>query len=196
MQFEEDFSNEVADFQDRICEAGMPEQDACDQVTDFSSALADEYILLTNGLYSSILASMYHLWERDIKDLCKHRIVFSGTTLADGRGDPVIDQKIQSYKYETIKSLLVFWGAQEAIFDQVNLLRLVANTAKHGAGPSAQELLNVSGEYYGKLALFGDLEIGELGNSEIGPFDVGDVERFAAALSTFWTELSEQISGI
>ena len=37
MQFEEVFSNEVADLQDRILGVGVEDEEVCDQVIDFSS---------------------------------------------------------------------------------------------------------------------------------------------------------------
>jgi hypothetical protein len=45
MQFGEGFSNEVADFQDRILDAGVEDEEVCDQVIDFRSSLTDEYMV-------------------------------------------------------------------------------------------------------------------------------------------------------
>jgi hypothetical protein len=45
MQFEEVFSNEVADLQDRILGAGVEDEEVCDQVIDFSSSLTDGYMV-------------------------------------------------------------------------------------------------------------------------------------------------------
>jgi hypothetical protein len=195
MHLEKGFSKEVDDFQDGLLRAGIQGEEVYDQVMDFSSSLADEYILLTDGMYSAVLVSMYHLWEHDIRDLCKHKPVLSATILMDG-DEPLTDQKIQGYKYEKLKSLLMFWGVQEPIFNQVNLLRLVANTAKHGSGPSATELLSVNKRYYCKLALLRDLEISDAGLSynEIEPLTVDDIKYFASVLSAFWVELGKQVN--
>ena len=87
-------------------------------------------------------------------------------------------------------------GAQESTFEQVNLLRLVANTIKHGAGPSASDLLNSSRKYYCKLALFRDLDFDSVRDdfAESDVLGIEDIEYFRAVLSTFWAELGESIS--
>ena len=193
MDLESGYSKEIADFEDAMFSAGIDGEEVYYQVSDFSSSLSDEYTLLVNGMYSSVLISLYHLWEHDIRDLCKHKLWWSPVSKGD---DPVTEQEIQRYRYEALKSLLVFWGAQESTFDQVNLLRLVANTAKHGRGPSAAELLTVSREYYCKLALFRDLEIDEPGipYDEIANLSISDIEYFRTVLRNFWMQLGEQVS--
>jgi hypothetical protein len=193
MDFEKDYSKEISDFEEALFRGGIEGGDVYDSVMDFSSDLADEYMLLSDGIYSAVLTAFYHLWEHDIKDLCKHKLRYSA--VADG-DELVTDQKIQNYKYEKLKSLLLFWGAQESTFDQVNILRLVANTIKHGAGPSASDLLNSSRKYYCKLGLFRDLDPNALdddfADSEV--LGIEDIEYFRAVLATFWTELGESIS--
>jgi hypothetical protein len=193
MNLENGYTKEITDFQDRLFSTGIDSEEIYNQVSDFSSSLSDEYTLLINGMYSSVLISLYHLWEHDIRDLCKHKSWWSSVSK---EGNPVTEQEIQRYQYETLKSLLQFWGAQESTFDQVNLLRLVANTAKHGPGPSATELLSVSREYYCKLALFRDLDILEVGvqYDEIANLSINDIEYFRSVLKSFWMELGDQVS--
>jgi hypothetical protein len=193
VDLERGYSQEIVDFEEGLFQAGVEGENVYDAVMDFSSDLADEYMLLSDGIYSAVLTSIYHLWEHDIKDLCKHKLRYSAVAEGD---ELVTDQKIQYYKYEKLKSLLLFWGAQESTFDQVNLLRLVANTIKHGAGPSASELLNNNKKYYRKLALFRDLDLDgardDFAESEV--LGVEDIEYFRAALATFWVELDKSIS--
>jgi hypothetical protein len=193
MNLENGYSKEITDFQDQLFSAGLDGEDIYSQVSDFSSSLSDEYNLLINGMYSSVLISPYHLWEHDIRDLCKHKSWWSPV---NNGSSPVSEKEIQRYKYDTLKSLLLFWGAQESTFDHVNLLRLVANVAKHGRGPSSTELLAVSREYYCKLILFRDLEVDEVGiqYDEIANLSINDIEYFQVVLKTFWTELGEQVS--
>ena len=107
IDFEKSYSKEMADFEEGMFGAGIEGGDVYDAVMDFSSDLADEYILLSDGIYSAVLTSFYHLWEHDIKELCKHKLRYSA--VADG-DDLVTDRKIQNYKYEKLKSLLLFWG--------------------------------------------------------------------------------------
>jgi len=193
MNLENGFSKEITDFQGRLFSAGIDGEEVYYQVSDFSSSLSEEYTLLINGMYSSVLISLYHLWEHDIRDLCKHKSLWSPVNKGSNH---VAEQEIQRYKYANLKSLLLFWGAQDSTFDQVNLLRLVANAAKHGRGLSATELLSVSREYYCKLALFCDLDIDEAGiqYDEIANLSINDIEYFRTVLRNFWMELGEQVS--
>jgi len=193
MDLENGYSREISDFEGRLFGAGIDGEEAYYQLSDFSSSLSDEYTLLINGMYSSVLISLYHLWEHDIRDLCKHKLLWSPV---NKQTKPVTEQEIQRYGYETLKSLLLFWGAQESTFDQVNLLRLVSNTAKHGRGPSATELLAVSRVYYCKLTQYRDLDINEVGiqYDEISSLSIDDIEYFQVVLKNFWKKLGEQVS--
>ena len=194
MKLDKGYSKELADFEKGLLQAGVEGEDVYDQIMDFSSSLADEYMLLTDGMYSAVLTSLYHLWEHDIKDLCKHKLLYSPVS-AEGN-KLVTEQEIQNYKYHKLESLLSFWGARESIFHEVNVLRLVVNTIKHGSGPSAIELLGNNRKYYCKLAMFCDLEISDsdIDYDELEVLGIDDIEYFGAVLSTFWVELGEDIS--
>ncbi len=95
MQIERGFSGEADDFQDALLSAGVQDEAVYDEVIDFSSSLADEYMLLTCGMYSAVLVSMYHLWEHDIRDLCKHIPVLTYKRVMTNRGELVTDRHIQ-----------------------------------------------------------------------------------------------------
>jgi hypothetical protein len=192
MKLDEGFSEELADFQRQVSEAGVQGEDAYDCLTDFESSLADHYFLLSDGIHSAVLTALYHLWERDTRDLCKRMLQYS--PVADGHQD-VTDRKIQTYKYDKIRSLLIFWGAQESIFDDVDLLNVLANTIKHGPGSSATGLLKRSSKYYDKLTLFCNLEFNDYDNysDEAYRLNIDDIKYFGSVLSTFWAEIGKNI---
>ncbi|MDO8723809.1 MAG: hypothetical protein Q7J31_16510 [Syntrophales bacterium] len=194
MELDKSFSKELADFQEELLQAGVEAEEAYDYARDFESSLADEYLLLSGGIYSAILTALYHLWERDIKDFCKHMLRYY--PVAGQKNKIVTEQNIQEYNYDKLKSLLIFWGAEETIFPEVNLLRLIVNTIKHGSGPSAIELVKSNNKYYRMLALLCDLDLNLLNNSfgEAEILDIDDVKYFGTVLSSFWAELGKTIS--
>ncbi len=111
MKLDEGFSEELADFQRQVSEAGVQGEDAYDCLTDFESSLADHYFLLSDGIHSAVLTALYHLWERDTRDLCKRMLQYKPVAKDD---DEVTERTIQNYKYDKLRDLLSFWGAQES----------------------------------------------------------------------------------
>lgn len=191
MDFTTDYNKEVDGFYEKLIEMGCEGYSAYEDTRDFSASLADEYMLLSDGIYSAVLTGLYHLWERDIKDLCKRLLLHQPVTEGNKQ---LTEQRIQSYKYDKLKKLLIFWGAEESIFHEVNLLRLVVNTIKHSTGPSAADLLNNNSKYYYKLAMLCDLEIGDFPKDEDAlMLSIDDLKHFGAVLSTFWAELGKKI---
>ena len=193
MKPEEDFSKELSEFEERLFTPEVDGGDIASYAMDYAASLAEEYMLLSDGIYSAVLTSLYHLWERDIRDLCKHKSSYDPITR---NGKKVLEQNIQNYDYETLKSLLMYWGAQGSIFHDVNILRLVVNTIKHGRGPSAKQLLESNRGYYCKLAMFCSLEVidCQIDYEELDRLGINDIKHFGTALSTFWALLGENIS--
>ena len=169
------------------CEGSSIEENAM----DFSSSLADEYMLLSDGIYSAVLTGLFHLWERDIKNLCIHLLRYNPITYRD---KPVTEKDLHNYNYDKLKSILIFWGAEESIFHEVNLLRLIVNTAKHNAGPSAAELLATNSKYYNKLSILCDFSIGDFTkDDEIEVLSIDDIMYFGSVVNAFWEELGKSI---
>lgn len=197
MELDKSFSKELSDFQKELLQVGgetVEAEEIYDYARDFESSLADEYLLLSGGIYSAVLTALYHLWERDIRDLCRRMLRYY--PVADQKNKIVTEQNMQEYNYDKLKSLLIFWGAEETIFPEVNLLRLIVNTIKHGSGPSAIELVKSNSKYYRMLALLCDLDLNYLNNSfdEAEILDIDDVKYFGAVLNSFWAELGKKIS--
>jgi hypothetical protein len=191
MSLYSEYDDEVSEFAKALLELGIDSETVYDHMGDFSSTLADEYTLLSDGLYSAVLTGFYHLWERDTKDLCKRVLHYN--PLNEGNKQ-VTERIIHQYKYDKIKELLLFWGAEESMFDEMNLLRLVVNTIKHGSGPSATELLGYSSKYYNKLTMLCDLEIGDFPKQDEAPMlGTDDLRYFGTAINTFWTELGKRM---
>ena len=191
VDFASDYDKEVQEFHDELLEIGCEEYSAAEDTIDFSASLADEYMLLSDGIYSAVLTAFFHLWERDIKDLCNRLLRYRPVAVSNKQ---VTEQELQNYKYDKLKSLLIFWGAKESIFHEVNLLRLVVNTIKHSTGPSAAELLTNNSKYYNKLVMLCDLRIGDFGkDDELEMLNIDDLKYFGGAVNSFWNELGKNI---
>jgi hypothetical protein len=189
--FTEDYNKEIDDFHLNLLVIGCEECNAAEETLDFSSSLADEYMLLSDGIYSAILTSFYHLWERDIKDLCK-RLLKYRPVKEDNK--QVTEKILQNYKYHKVKELMIFWGAEESFFDGVNSLRLIVNTIKHSSGSSATELLKNNKRYYYKLAMLCDLEINDVQkDDEALMLSIDDLKYWGRVLSIFWEDLGRKI---
>jgi hypothetical protein len=189
--FAEDYNKEIDGFHLNLLEIGCEECSAAEETLDFSASLADEYMLLSDGIYSAVLTSFYHLWERDIKDLCKRLLQYHPVEEDSKR---VTEKMLQNYKYHKVKELIIFWGAEESFFDGVNLLRLIVNTIKHSSGSSAAELLKNNSRYYYKLAMLCNLEIGDFQkDDEALMLSIDDLKYWGMVLSTFWEDLGRKI---
>ncbi len=189
--FASDYNKEVEAFHERLLEGGCNAYSAAEDALDFSASLADEYMLLSDGIYSAALTAFFHLWERDVRDLCCHLLRHYPVTRGN---EQVTKEKVQNYKYDGLMSLLIFWGAKEPIFHEINILRLVVNTVKHSTGPSASELLAIDSPYYNKLVLLCNLEGRSSGDDELRMLSLDDLKHFGKAVSSFWEELGKTIS--
>ena len=188
VDFASAYDKELQEFHDGLLETGCEGYSAAEDTMDFSASLA----LLSEGIYSAVLTAFFHLWERDIKDLCKRLLRYRPVA---EKNKKVTEKELQKYKYDKLKSLLIFWGAKEAIFQEVNLLRLVVNTIKHSTGTSAEELLTNNSKYYYKLAMLCDLKLDDFHNDdEPEMLNIDDLKYFGTAVTSFWVELGKHIS--
>jgi hypothetical protein len=158
VDFTSDYDKELREFYNGLLEEGYEAYSAAEDTMDFSASLADEYMLLSDGIYSAVLTAFFHLWERDIKDLCNRLLRYRPVAKKNKR---LTQEELQKYKYDKLKSLLIFWGAKESSFHEINLLRLIVNTIKHSTGPSAAELLITNSKYYYKLSMLCGLQLDE-----------------------------------
>lgn len=191
IDFATKYNNELHELYNSLVNYGYDGDEAFDQTRDFSASLADEYMLLSDGMYSAVLTGIFHLWERDIKDFCKHMLRYKPVAERDKL---VTEQEIHKYNYGKLISLLIYWGASDSIFDEINILRLVVNTIKHSTGPSTDELLITNFKYYKKLEMLCNLNICDISNNdELEMLVIDDIKFFGKVVSTFWQELGKSI---
>lgn len=197
LDFSADYENELDEFYSGLMESNynFNEYDVAEAVQDYSSSLADEYNLLNDGIFSAVLVGYYHLWERDIKDLCKRYLRYHSVLEANCE---LTENTIQRYKYEKVKDFLVFMGAEEAFFNEINVLRLLVNTIKHSSGPSAKELFTHNKKYYLKIMNLCDLEYPDrlecnLEELDLYSLNINDLTYFGAVVNDFWTILAKRI---
>lgn len=191
IDFTEDFNRETREHYNGLLEAGCDGYAAAEDTMDLEASLATEYFLLCNGMYAAVLMSFYHLWERDMRDLCKRLLRYYQVTSTPGR--TVTQDDVQAFNFERLKEFIVSFGVPAGQFEDMNLLRLIVNTAKHSTGPSARELRQLNDRWYCKLSDMCDLELDEFPSDEemtvsVEGITFEDVKHFGVALNTFWTE--------
>lgn len=192
IDFPADYDKELHEFYDQLIESGCDGYDAADSTIDFSASLADEYSLLSDGIYSAVLTAFFHLWERDIKDLCRSLLRYR--PVAEGNKQ-ITEKDLYHFTYEKLKLFLVFMGAEESVFHDINILRLVVNTIKHSTGHSAAELQVLNSKYYYKLSMLCDLRFEKCPEyDEPAMLDIDDIKYFGNSLSAFWKVLGENIN--
>lgn len=86
---------EVETFHEGLLEGGCDAYSAAEGTRDFSASLADEYMLLSDGIYSAVLTAFLHLWERDIKDLCKRLLRYFPVAVGN-KNRQITEQELQN----------------------------------------------------------------------------------------------------
>lgn len=102
IDFAEDFNKETRGHYDSLLEAGCDGYTAAEDTMDLEASLATEYFSLCNGMYTAVLMSFYHLWERDIRDLCKRLLRCYQVTSAPGR--IVTQDDVHKFTFERLKN--------------------------------------------------------------------------------------------
>lgn len=90
---------------------------------------------LRHELTNSATAGLYHLWERLLKEfMCRELRWVVASKLNT--------KKIRQMDFKGLRETLEFLQVpvRQSVMDQLDVLRLVANVAKHGDGTSCEEL--------------------------------------------------------
>lgn len=190
IDFSEDFNQETSECYNKLVQAGYDDYTAYENTKDLEASLALEYCLLNDGIYTAVLMSFYHLWERDIRDLCKLILRYYEATLTSPKKTKkVTAQEIANFKFEDFKSFFAAFGLPAEHFKDINLLRLIVNTAKHSSGPSANELKQLDSQWYCKLSNMCDLDDfpdDEEPTVSAHSVTIEDVKHFEAVINVFW----------
>ena len=133
------------------------------------------------------IAGLYHLWERTLKE-------FLVQTL-DWEGFPKSQiGKIKGANFDVLIDILKEFGflvKEECFFDRLEIVRLVANTCKHGEGPAFEKLRNKAPELLrGRYKLESLLFSPHPDDLWINNQKFADLER---AIEQFWHTMPERL---
>ena len=134
------------------------------------------------------IAGLYHLWERTLKEFLVRTLGW------EGHSKTQIDKIHRSNFHELIDTLekFGFLVKEECFFDDLNIVRVVANTCKHGEGQAFEELANKAPELLrGRYRLESRL----LSPPHPENFWI-DAQRFAnleRAIEQFWHAMPERL---
>lgn len=156
---EEDGDDFIKQEYNRLCSApGWEDGPDCADLAELAQARGQEHfdnLLFVKGQMMNLAtAGLYHLWERTFKAFIEREahhfpdtyfIKESIKTITYKEFRKKIARKIQYADFSEIRNWLKEWNFREhqdakTIMKGLHILRLVANTIKHGAGRSCEDL--------------------------------------------------------
>jgi hypothetical protein len=133
------------------------------------------------------IAGLYHLWERTLKELLVRTLGWEGYSKKQ------IDKIHRSNFHDLIDTLeeFGFLVKEQSFFDDLDIVRVVANTCKHGEGRSFEELANKAPELLrGRYKLESLLHSPHPDDLWIDDQKFADLER---AVEQFWHAMPERL---
>ena len=150
---------------------------------------------LGNSARLALIAGMFHLWERSLKEWL---------TSNDGIGHFRLGESLpkEIWKADFSKVLEVFdcialFQNGCAIRDSLDTCRMVVNTYKHGSGPSEVNLKNKRPEFFDQYGWRANSKFAGLADSvDYSDLYVEDahIDEFAASIEEFWKQIPEYIT--
>lgn len=187
LDFDNEFKQETDDYEQNLKKSGLDMESAYGAYIDKCSDLADEYSLLSDGIYGTVLVSLYHLWEKDCKMLCA-RLILYRNSVSEKKAKTTGD--ISNFKFVDIRDFLGTFQVSPETFNEIETLSLVANVIKHGKGHSSRLLLEKAPDLHSKLLDVSDLyEEGQEIEINMDRLGIEEVKHFVSALTQFWNSL-------
>ncbi|MEQ8652021.1 MAG: hypothetical protein RIC87_06115 [Kiloniellales bacterium] len=147
-----------------------------------------ESLIFVKGQLSGLaIAGTYHLWEKTLKAFFLRELSHHYMSAQRRRN-------VESANYNTLAGWLGAMGVtlgQKAYREDLETCRLIANTIKHGDGPSCQKLAkhapNVLRGPYGDIFGFSE------GNSDNLWIEPRSFEQLASSIEEFWRDLPDDM---
>jgi|GEM_PF-4835302 len=139
-----------------------------------------------------IAASIYHRWEKDLKE----KILSTGRVFTTTKEDVEVDTDINKLNHPGLLKILRELGCEISNTDfgrKLDECRLVVNLYKHGAGYAFDTIRNSHPEY---LASYGEAS-GSGGGETATPEGIcisdEHLDAFSEAIVAFWKKWSDQV---
>lgn len=147
-----------------------------------------ENLMFVKGQLSALAtAGLFHLWEKTLKAFILRELGHYGLT-EEGK------REIENANHRTLTEWLCELGFEldgKKYMEELEICRLIANTIKHGDGPSCRQLAerapNLLTSAYGIDLLLDQPSADNLW------IEAESFERFAEAIETFWNEMPETL---
>ena len=125
-------------------DGGPDEGDIAEAATDHGLGVYEDLAFVRQQLVQLAVAGLYHLWERILKEFIIRE--FSGQV-----SPPSPPEDVRNHNFHRLVELLSLFGwavRDEDFFADLNLLRHIANTVKHGDGSSCEELAELAPDLF------------------------------------------------
>lgn len=166
-------------------EGGPDESELADQALGEGIEHYENLMFVKGQLIALAAAGLYHLWERTLKSFIIRELSHRGLAGSDR-------SKILRADFPTLREWLTRMGfpaEHSSILDELHVLSMVANVAKHGEGASFEKLVTLAPEFvegpYGPM-------MGISMTSADGLWITQErFNRLASAVDRFWEVLPE-----
>lgn len=169
--------------------------DFAEDARDFGIDYWQSLILMKYNTYMMTLATLYQVWEQQIRGLAFREITRHHKLIGKDRKElqfknfctnfPDLEELFQQSDWTPAS--ITSWGT-------INELRLVQNVIKHGDGSAAKQLYEVQPSFFKKVSstLIMDLYGTTLNEIALSIPDT-EIERYRDALIEFWEEMPERV---
>jgi hypothetical protein len=191
-QFQDDAMNAEAERHGeewlfRLAGEGDPDS-AYEQAIDRSADYYQSLATLRDATRLSIIAGMFHEWEKRLRDWLSIEFGHLGFREA-------MHQAVWKTNLEGVLDLFTLCGwpvRERPYWPDLELCRLVTNVYKHGRGPSFERLRELAPQLLGNEGLIPAYFVSFLDYTSLTVTD-GDIARFGAAITAFWRDVPENI---
>ena len=150
---------------------------------------------LGNSARLALIAGMFHLWERSLREW-----LTSNDGIGHFRWGDELPKAIWGSNFAQVLEL--FEGVNLfqngcSIRHRLDVCRMVVNTYKHGAGPSAEQLKTCRPELFDQFGWRSNSQLASYADSaDYSDLYVEDpvIDEFAAAIEEFWQSIPEYIT--
>ncbi len=168
-------------------EGGPDLAEIADIANDAALSHYVDLVFVKGQLFGLAIAGLYHLWERLLKE-------FIVRELGKGPWDEISKKKtVDEWTFENLRGLLELVGfdiRERGFFRDLNVLRLITNTVKHGDGISCRELADEAPELFDRMMHDTAPSLFSLKAADLS-LEPKHFDQFAKAVVDFWHEMPE-----
>lgn len=170
------------------CEDGPDMSDIAETAMDLGVERYQDLVFVQGQLHALSVAGLYHLWERSLKEFLIRTLGWDGIP-SEGV------HEIQRYGFAKLVDTLTELGfavRDQDFFDHFESVSLIANTCKHGDGPSFAQLVQKAPELFRRSHQIA-LPVGIIPLPDDLWIDAETFAVLAHAVEQFWLSMPEHL---